>query len=85
MRKASAKKVLVDHHRDPEDFADFSFWDPQGTILVTFGGLWKPFGVHLGASGDHFGDQVVHVCTQGVPGGCRDVCLMIFAGFWVPH
>ncbi len=27
VRSTSAKKVLIDHHRNPEDFADFSFWD----------------------------------------------------------
>lgn len=25
--KASAKKVLIDHHLEPESFADFNFWD----------------------------------------------------------
>ncbi len=27
VRKASAKKVLVDHHLEPEHFADFEHWD----------------------------------------------------------
>ncbi len=27
VRKAPAKKVLIDHHLEPEDFADFCFWD----------------------------------------------------------
>ena len=27
VRAAPAKKLLIDHHRNPEDFADFSFWD----------------------------------------------------------
>ncbi|MBV6647891.1 MAG: bifunctional oligoribonuclease/PAP phosphatase NrnA [Cyclobacteriaceae bacterium] len=27
VRDAKAKKVLVDHHLDPEGFADFQFWD----------------------------------------------------------
>ncbi|NNF23061.1 MAG: bifunctional oligoribonuclease/PAP phosphatase NrnA, partial [Saprospiraceae bacterium] len=27
VRQSSAKKVLIDHHLDPEDFADFQLWD----------------------------------------------------------
>ncbi len=27
VRKANAKKVLIDHHLEPENFADFNFWD----------------------------------------------------------
>ncbi len=27
VRDASAKKALIDHHRNPEDFADFTYWD----------------------------------------------------------
>lgn len=26
VREAKAKKVLIDHHLEPEDFADFTFW-----------------------------------------------------------
>lgn len=29
VRKSAAKKVLIDHHLEPEDFADFNFWDIQ--------------------------------------------------------
>jgi Exopolyphosphatase-related proteins len=29
VKKAGAKKVLIDHHLEPEDFADFSFWDTR--------------------------------------------------------
>jgi phosphoesterase RecJ-like protein len=28
VRKSSAKKVLIDHHLEPEHFADFEQWDP---------------------------------------------------------
>ena len=54
-------------------------------IFLSFWGPWGPFWVNLGVSGDHFGDQMGHICTQGVPGGCRDGFLMIFDGFWVTH
>ncbi|MBL7843734.1 MAG: bifunctional oligoribonuclease/PAP phosphatase NrnA [Cyclobacteriaceae bacterium] len=29
IRKSSAKKVLIDHHLEPEKFADFEQWDPK--------------------------------------------------------
>ncbi|GIV36610.1 MAG: exopolyphosphatase [Cyclobacteriaceae bacterium] len=29
VRKASAKKVLIDHHLEPEHFADFEKWNPH--------------------------------------------------------
>lgn len=29
VRKAEAKKVLIDHHLEPEHFADFEHWDPH--------------------------------------------------------
>lgn len=29
VRKSTAVKVLVDHHQQPEDFADFVFWNEQ--------------------------------------------------------
>ncbi len=29
IRHASAKKVLIDHHLEPEKFADFEQWDPK--------------------------------------------------------
>ncbi len=29
VRQATAKKVLIDHHLEPEHFADFEQWDPQ--------------------------------------------------------
>jgi bifunctional oligoribonuclease and PAP phosphatase NrnA len=29
VRKAKAKKVLIDHHLEPEKFADFIQWDPK--------------------------------------------------------
>lgn len=27
VRKSSAEKVMIDHHREPENFEDYSFWD----------------------------------------------------------
>jgi bifunctional oligoribonuclease and PAP phosphatase NrnA len=27
VKKSSAKKILIDHHQQPEDFADFVFWN----------------------------------------------------------
>lgn len=29
VRESSAKKVLIDHHLEPEHFADFEHWDPK--------------------------------------------------------
>lgn len=29
IRKSNAKKVLIDHHLEPENFADFEQWDPK--------------------------------------------------------
>lgn len=29
--EAKAKKVMIDHHLDPEDFADFSLWDTKAS------------------------------------------------------
>ncbi|MBX2947121.1 MAG: bifunctional oligoribonuclease/PAP phosphatase NrnA [Cyclobacteriaceae bacterium] len=29
IRKSNAKKVLIDHHLEPEKFADFEQWDPK--------------------------------------------------------
>lgn len=29
VKKSSAKKVLIDHHQQPEDFADFVFWNEK--------------------------------------------------------
>ena len=31
---SSAKKVMIDHHLDPEDFADFSFWDTSSSATA---------------------------------------------------
>ncbi|MDH5597525.1 MAG: DHHA1 domain-containing protein, partial [Cyclobacteriaceae bacterium] len=33
-RGSKAKKVLIDHHLEPEDFADFSFWDVQAAATA---------------------------------------------------
>jgi bifunctional oligoribonuclease and PAP phosphatase NrnA len=29
VRKSSAKKIMIDHHLEPENFSDFSFWDAK--------------------------------------------------------
>ncbi len=29
VRQARARKILVDHHLEPESFADFGYWDPS--------------------------------------------------------
>ncbi len=34
VRKARAKKVLIDHHLDPEDFADFVLWDTNAAATA---------------------------------------------------
>ena len=34
VRGSKAKKVLIDHHLEPEDFADFSFWDVQAAATA---------------------------------------------------
>lgn len=34
VREAKAKKVLIDHHLDPEDFADFSMWDTSAAATA---------------------------------------------------
>jgi phosphoesterase RecJ-like protein len=39
VRKSSAKKVLIDHHLEPEAFADFDFWDV--TSASTAGLIYK--------------------------------------------
>ncbi len=32
--KSSAKKILIDHHLDPEDFADYSLWDTKSSATA---------------------------------------------------
>jgi len=32
--KSTAIKVLIDHHRDPEDFADFKFWQVEAAATA---------------------------------------------------
>ena len=34
VRKASAKKVLIDHHLDPEHFADFQYWKVEAAATA---------------------------------------------------
>ncbi|MFA0962172.1 bifunctional oligoribonuclease/PAP phosphatase NrnA [Roseivirga sp. BDSF3-8] len=34
VRNASATKVLIDHHEEPEDFADFSKWDKKAAATA---------------------------------------------------
>ena len=34
VRKAKAKKVLIDHHLDPEEFADFQFWSTKAAATA---------------------------------------------------
>lgn len=31
LRSAKAKKIIIDHHQEVEDFADLLFWDPKAT------------------------------------------------------
>jgi phosphoesterase RecJ-like protein len=34
VRASSATKVLIDHHQDPEDFADYSSWDSKAAATA---------------------------------------------------
>ncbi len=34
VRVASAKKVLIDHHQNPEDFADYMFWSTEAAATA---------------------------------------------------
>jgi phosphoesterase RecJ-like protein len=34
VQQSAAKKVLIDHHLDPEDFADFSLWDTKAAATA---------------------------------------------------
>lgn len=34
VQQSSAKKVLIDHHLDPEDFADFKLWDTKAAATA---------------------------------------------------
>ncbi len=34
IKDSSAKKVLIDHHLDPEDFADFTFWSQEAAATA---------------------------------------------------
>ncbi|MFN6945178.1 MAG: DHH family phosphoesterase [Cytophagaceae bacterium] len=43
VREAAAKKVLIDHHLEPEDFAEFVFWDinAAATAVLIFKFIMK--------------------------------------------
>jgi len=34
IRNSGAKKILIDHHLDPEDFADFKFWSTEAAATA---------------------------------------------------
>eukprot|EP01132_Coremiostelium_polycephalum_P003012 gene3012-3762_t len=34
VRQAKAKKIVIDHHLDKEDFADITLWDPKATAAA---------------------------------------------------
>ena len=46
IKKASARKIIIDHHQEIEDFADTVFWNPQATssaelvyeLIIALGG-----------------------------------------------
>ncbi|MBX2967409.1 MAG: bifunctional oligoribonuclease/PAP phosphatase NrnA [Cyclobacteriaceae bacterium] len=46
IRKASGKKVLIDHHLEPEKFADFEQWNPKAASTA---GLIYEFIIELGS------------------------------------
>lgn len=49
VRSSPAKKILIDHHQDPENFEDYTYWDNEcsSTSELVFHFIKNYFGQHL--------------------------------------